>query len=91
MPTPAFTRQFRRDRKRILRSGRGVERLDNIIRCLARGENLPQNCRDHALTGDFRGHRECHLGGDWLLVYKLDHEAGVITFERTGSHAELFD
>lgn len=44
---------------------------------------------DHQLKGEWSGHRECHLGPDWLLIYRIDGDD--IIFERTGSHADLFD
>jgi mRNA interferase YafQ len=49
--------------------------------------------RDHELEGDWKGHRECHIGGDFLLAYKLDDAAkhGLIVFVRTGTHADLFE
>lgn len=53
------------------------------------GERLAERHRDHPLRGEWEGHRECHLEPDWLLIYRV--EGGVITFERTGTHADLFD
>jgi mRNA interferase YafQ len=55
---------------------------------LAAGETLPESFRDHALTGNFRNCRECHLAGDWLLIYQVDAENLILI--RTGSHSELF-
>jgi len=52
-------------------------------------KRLAARCRDHALNGEWQGHRECHLAPDWLLVYRVDGD--VITFERMGTHADLFD
>jgi len=48
---------------------------------------------DHPLGGDWLGHRECHVGGDFLLAYKLDDRGkhGLVIFVRAGTHAELFD
>jgi mRNA interferase YafQ len=48
---------------------------------------LPTELRDHKLIGNFKGRRECHLAGDWRLIYKL--ETGAVIFERTGSHSEI--
>lgn len=47
---------------------------------------------DHPLTGDWLGHRECHVGGDFLLIYRLDDsgKTGLIVFVRSGTHSELF-
>ena len=47
---------------------------------------------DHPLTGDWIGHRECHIGGDFLLIYTLDDSGkkGLVVFVRSGTHSELF-
>jgi mRNA interferase YafQ len=50
---------------------------------------LPREHRDHPLKGEWEDHRECHLESDWLLIYRI--EGGTITFERTGTHSDLFD
>jgi len=59
---------------------------------VANDAHLPAEWLDHALTGDWRGHRECHIGGDFLLVYRLEDSAkhGIVVFVRAGTHAELF-
>lgn len=49
--------------------------------------------RDHALVGDWADHRECHVGGDFLLIYRVDDnvgKSGMVVFVRAGTHAELF-
>ena len=48
---------------------------------------------DHALSGDWHGHRECHIGGDFLLAYRVDDSGkhGLVIFVRAGTHAELFE
>ena len=67
-----------------------IELLDNIIRKLSCGEMLPEKNRDHALTGDWVGHRECHILPDWLLVYRVEDDILVLTLARTGTHSDLF-
>lgn len=62
-----WTTQFKKDYKLALKRNLDIELLDNIIRSLSRGETLPEKNRDHALTGDWVGHRECHILPDWLL------------------------
>lgn len=65
-----------------------MEKLKEAIILLASESPLPARYRDHALIGNYQGHRECHIEPDWLLIYKkLDHN---IVFERTGTHADLF-
>jgi len=62
--------------------------LEAVMRALIRREPLHARHRDHELGGPWKGHRDCHVRGDWLLIYRVHEE--VITFERTGSHADLF-
>ena len=55
-----------------------------------RGEPLPKKHKDHALTGNWIGHRECHILSNWLLIYRIDGDVLVLTLARTGSHSDLF-
>ena len=57
---------------------------------LAMGEPLPDKNRDHDLSGDWAGHRECHILPDWLLIYRIEDDVLVLTLARTGSHSDLF-
>ncbi len=54
---------------------------------------LGSEWRDHLLGGEWEGHRECHIGGDFLLIYKIDDSGkyGLVIFVRAGTHAELFE
>jgi len=61
-----------------------------VVDILQAGESLPEKYRDHALTGNFVGHRECHIAPDWLLVYKIENDILILTLTRTGTHADLF-
>ena len=84
------TAQFKKDLKRIARSGRyRVEELLDAVGTLSRDERLSVRYRDHSLTGDLAAYRECHIRPDWLLIYKLT--PGQLVLVRTGSHTELFD
>ena len=85
-----WTAQFKKDYKLALKRHLDIELLDNIIRSLSRGETLPEKNRDPALTGDWEGHRECHILPDWLLVYRIDDNVLVLTLARTGTHSDLF-
>jgi mRNA interferase YafQ len=88
MLTPAYTRQFERDAKRMKKRGKNLDKLKIIIRCLVAEEPLDAIHRDHRLLGKWQGRRECHIESDWLLVYKT--EIDRIIFERTGTHSDLF-
>lgn len=88
---PHYTAQFKKDAHKLERSGsHDIEKLKTIVRKLLNGEPLDTRHRDHPLTGNWKGHRDCHVGPDWILIYRIDMEAQVITFIRTGSHADIF-
>ncbi|WP_423596250.1 type II toxin-antitoxin system YafQ family toxin [Roseateles sp. MS654] len=85
-----YAAKFLRDWERLTHSGRyDMRRLkDVMLRLIANEGPLPPEYKDHALSGDMQDHRECHVGGDFLLVYHLRGDA--IVFVRAGTHAELF-
>ena len=85
---PVYTKQFEKDLKRCLKRNKKMEKFKLVAESLLAGETLDAIHRDHKLTGNFVGRRECHLESDWLLVYKV--EEGRIIFERMGSHSDLF-
>jgi len=89
-----YTREFLKDWQRLSHSGRyDMNRLkEAILLIVANNGPLPSEWLDHALTGDWEGHRECHIGGDFLLIYTLDDigKHGLVVFVRSGTHAELF-
>ena len=84
-----FKKQFKKDVERIMHTGRPMERLSETTDLLAESKPLPPINRDYQLVGNMKDYRECHLGGDWLLIYQLSDD--IVTFIRTGSHSELFD
>ncbi len=88
MRSPSFTKQFKKDLKRIQKRGKNVTKLKTVMSQLIDEETLTLKYRDHALSGKYKGRRECHIEPDWLLIYKL--EGIKIVFERTGSHSDLF-
>ena len=84
------TRQYDKDVKLAKKRGLDVNKLIEVVCKLANDEVLPVQNRDHALTGNYAGHRECHISPDWLLIYKKAEEIKLITLIRTGSHSDLF-
>ena len=84
-----WTRRFKRDYKLAIKRGLPIDEMDEVIRILARGETLPEKYRDHLLTGNWKGHRECHILPDWLLIYKINRDFLILTLARMGSHADL--
>jgi mRNA interferase YafQ len=89
-----YTKVFLKDWQRLSHSGRyDMNRLKEAMLLLVANEGpLPAQWLDHALIADWAGHRECHIGGDFLLIYTLDDvgKSGLVVFVRTGTHAELF-
>lgn len=85
-----WTTKFKKDYKLAIKRNRNIDLLDNIIRALSRGETLPEKYKDHELTGDWTGHRECHIQPDWLLIYRIEDNVLVLTLSRTGTHSDLF-
>jgi mRNA interferase YafQ len=85
-----YTRLFLKDWERLSRSGRyDLGRLKEAMLCLIANEApLGPEWLDHALKGEWADHRECHIGGDFLLIYQLD--GSTISFVRAGTHADLF-
>ena len=67
-----------------------IEKLRDVVNSLARQEILDEKFRDHVLTGEYRGFRECHIEPDWLLVYRVDEGELELFLFRTGSHSDLF-
>ena len=65
-----------------------MEKLRKIMRKLQKQEPLDSKHNDHPLTGEFKDSRDCHIGPDWVLIYRVAGDA--IYFERTGSHSDLF-
>ncbi len=61
-----------------------------MVELLAMGEALPEKNRDHELSGNWDGHRECHIQPDWLLIYRIENDVLVLTLARTGTHSDLF-
>lgn len=82
------TSQFKRDVKRMQRSGRDLAKLRDLLESLVAREGLATVHRDHVLVGQYKGTRECHVEPDWLLIYELAENEIVLI--RTGSHSDLF-
>ena len=73
-----------------LRHGKDINKLEAVVSMLARGESLPARYKDHALSGDLTGLRDCHIENDWILIYYIEANVLVLTLSDTGTHADLF-
>ena len=90
MLKPKLTTKFKRDVKRLQKRGFDMEKLDDVVEnYLLPQKALPPKYRDHALTGNYKGYRDCHIEPDWLLIYRVDGDDLVLLLSETGSHADL--
>ena len=87
-----FAKQFRKDYAKAKRSGKKIAKLDAVMQILVNEEHLPSKHKDHALHGEWKDMRDCHVEGDWILLYELVDENGTrkIIFHATDNHENLF-
>ena len=85
-----FSSKFKRDYKLMEKQGRNLDLLLDVVDILVAEKPLDPKYKDHPLSGDYIGHRECHIQSDWLLIYKVERGELRLTLTRTGSHGVLF-
>jgi mRNA interferase YafQ len=85
-----YSAKFKKDFKMIQKQGNDVKLLQEIIVLLCAEKQLPPKNKDHFLSGDYAGYRECHITPDWLLIYKIEKDILTLSLTRTGSHSDLF-
>ncbi len=83
-----YTTQFKKDYKRIKKQNKDLSKLRTAIEKLAVGQLLEPRYHDHQLSGNWKGHRDCHIEPDWILIYRISVDD--LYLERTGSHSDLF-
>ena len=84
------TNKFRQDLKLCQKRGYNMQAITDVIKKLAAGETLPPQNRDHELSGNYKGFRECHIQPDWLLVYRINNNDLILFLSRTGTQSDLF-
>lgn len=82
--------RFKRDLRTAARRGYNFDLLYEVVNTLAERRPLPEKNRDHALSGDYDGCRECHIAPDWLLIYQSHEDTLQLYLMRTGTHSDLF-
>lgn len=90
MLSVVLSNQFKKDLKLAQKRGLNIALLTEVVDKLASGEELPPKNRDHNLSGDYAGYRECHIQPDWILVYKIEQIDVLLLLFRTGTHSDLF-
>lgn len=84
-------KNFRKQYKRLEKRGYNMSLLDDVVLKLANGEKLPVKYNDHPLIGDKRGYRDCHIQGDWVLIYKIDKGILTLILSETGTHSDILE
>lgn len=84
-----FTTAFSKDLKRIKKRGYDLSLMNKVVTLLQDGKPLPEKYKDHALTGNWKGFRDCHIQPDWILVYRVYHKKLLLVLSRTGTHSDL--
>jgi mRNA interferase YafQ len=90
MLEPIYTKIFRKQYWLMGKRDMAVDKLLEIMKMIINDQPLPPERRNHPLKGEWKNSLECHIQGDWVLVYEIDPAAGTVTFQRTGSHSDLF-
>ena len=85
-----FTTTYKKSYKLMKKRGLDLSLLDEVVDLLRQGKQLDEKYRDHSLSGDFIGFRECHIKPDWLLVYLIENDVLTLTLVDTGSHSDIF-
>ena len=81
---------MKRDVRLMKKRGKDMDKLEAALLILAEGKALPAKNRDHQLSGNLAGFRECHIEGDWLLIYRIFKDKLIVSASGTGTHADLF-
>jgi len=85
-----YASRFKKDYKTIVKREYDIRLLEEVLGILCSEQLLPPKHLDHALSGDYKGHRECHITPDWLLIYKIETNIVTLSLTRTGTHSDLF-
>ncbi len=85
-----YTSKFKKDVKLAAKRGKDISRLTKVIDMLASEQPLPVQFKDHSLSGDYIGFRDCHIEPDWILVYRVNKDILELLLARTGTHSDLF-
>lgn len=90
MLTRIFKKQFAHDLKRVVRRGKSLQKIAAVIDLLCTQQPLPPSLRDHPLSGDYAGFRDCHIEPDLVLIYRIDNSQLQLICLRLGTHSDLF-
>lgn len=83
------TSRFKKSLKKMLKRGKDIKKIANVVRMLANGEALPPQYKDHPLVNNPAGFRDCYIENDWVLLYKNQDDILILTLADTGTHSDL--
>ena len=89
-----WTSKFKKEYKAAQKRGCDVKLLKEVVHLIALGDRqkkLIEEYDDHALSGNWKNHRELHLQPDWILIYHIEEDILVLSLVRTGTHSDLFN
>jgi mRNA interferase YafQ len=90
MLEPIYPRTFRKQYRLMNKRGMNLDKLDEVMGMIINEQPLPPERDSHPLHGEWEGARDCHIQGDWVLIYEIDPETHTVIFHRTGTHSDLF-
>ena len=91
MLDPVPSARFKKNYQTMIKRGYNMSLIDDVIDTLLKEIPLPPERLDHALSGNWKGYRECHITPAWLLIYRIDGQKLLLYLTRTGSHSDLFE
>ena len=83
-----ITSSYKKCLKLVLKQGWDIDAVQSVVTQLLRDDILDPNLRDHALAGEFKGFRECHIYGDLVIIYKRSKD--ILSLYKIGRHQDLF-
>ena len=89
MLQPVYTTRFRKQYKLMKKRGMEMAKMADVMDMIINEEPLPPHYCNHPLHGEWEGAFDCHIQGDWVLIYEPDHKSHTVSFHRTGSHSDL--
>ena len=89
MLEPIYTTRFRKQFKLMQKRGMEMIKLREVMDMIINEQQLPPKYFNHPLRGEWEGAYDCHIQGDWVLIYEPDYQACTVTFHRTGTHSDL--
>jgi len=89
--TPYYTNQIKKQLKLLEKRGYNMSLFKEVVNMLIDGVSLPSKYQGHPLKGNKLGYRDCHIQGDWVLIYKVDKNVLTLILSETGTHSDILE